>query len=106
MDHVAAGVPVLTVRKRLVSECSLIYAAPMSPRASALPPAERRVSIVRAALRLIAANGTMPTTREIAEVVRALDQVGVEATELTFGEPTLDDVYLALADQAASRTPA
>ena len=39
----------------------------MSPRASALPPAERRVSIVRAALRLIAANGTMPTTREIAE---------------------------------------
>jgi len=39
----------------------------MSPRASALPPAERRVTIVRAALRLIAANGTMPTTREIAE---------------------------------------
>ena len=39
----------------------------MCPRASALPPAERRVSIVRAALRLIAANGTMPTTREIAE---------------------------------------
>ncbi|MFE1029756.1 ATP-binding cassette domain-containing protein [Streptomyces sp. NPDC058818] len=45
-------------------------------------------------------------TREIAEVVRALDQVGVEATELTFGEPTLDDVYLALADQSASRAPA
>jgi len=67
VDHVAAGVPVLTGRKRLVSECSLIYAASMSPRASALPPAERRVSIVRAALRLIAANGTMPTTREIAE---------------------------------------
>jgi AcrR family transcriptional regulator len=39
----------------------------MSPRASAMPPAERRVSIVRAALRLIAANGSMPTTREIAE---------------------------------------
>src|SRR5512132_2056929 len=39
----------------------------MSPRASALSPPERRVSIVRAALRLIAANGTMPTTREIAE---------------------------------------
>ncbi|WP_369217432.1 ATP-binding cassette domain-containing protein [Streptomyces flavofungini] len=45
-------------------------------------------------------------TREIAEVVRALDQVGVEATELTFGEPTLDDVYLALADQSASRSSA
>ncbi|MFF3485296.1 ATP-binding cassette domain-containing protein [Streptomyces sp. NPDC002701] len=45
-------------------------------------------------------------TREIAEVVRTLDQVGVEATELTFGEPTLDDVYLALADQSAARAPA
>ena len=67
MDHVAAGGPVLTGRKQLVSEYSLIYADSMSPRASALPPAERRVSIVRAALRLIATNGTMPTTREIAE---------------------------------------
>jgi AcrR family transcriptional regulator len=32
-----------------------------------LPLSERRVTIVRAALRLIAAHGTMPTTREIAE---------------------------------------
>ncbi|AQS72410.1 daunorubicin/doxorubicin resistance ABC transporter ATP-binding protein DrrA [Streptomyces pactum] len=40
-------------------------------------------------------------TREIADIVRALDQVGVEATELTFGEPTLDDVYLTLAEQSA-----
>ncbi|NEC11137.1 ATP-binding cassette domain-containing protein [Streptomyces sp. SID8014] len=45
-------------------------------------------------------------TREIADVIRTLDQVGVEAGELTFGEPTLDDVYLTLADQAAARTPA
>lgn len=67
MEHVAAGVPVLTGHNTLVSERSLIYAAVVSPRASALPPAERRVSIVRAALRLISANGTMPTTREIAE---------------------------------------
>ncbi|MFJ9456854.1 ATP-binding cassette domain-containing protein [Kitasatospora sp. NPDC101447] len=36
-------------------------------------------------------------TRDIAAVVRALDAVGVEATELTFGEPGLEDVYLALA---------
>ncbi|MFD7907621.1 ATP-binding cassette domain-containing protein [Kitasatospora sp. NPDC059747] len=36
-------------------------------------------------------------TRDIAAVVRALDGVGVEAAELTFGEPGLDDVYLALA---------
>ncbi|MFE3603535.1 ATP-binding cassette domain-containing protein [Streptomyces sp. NPDC059096] len=45
-------------------------------------------------------------TREIADVIRTLDQVGVEATELAFGEPSLDDVYLALADRSAARTPA
>ncbi|WP_416237870.1 ATP-binding cassette domain-containing protein [Streptomyces sp. NEAU-W12] len=45
------------------------------------------------------------TTREIADVIRALDRASVEATELTFGEPTLDDVYLTLAEQHA-RTPA
>jgi AcrR family transcriptional regulator len=67
VDHVAAGVVVGAEPERLVSEHSLIYAATVSPRASALPPAERRVTIVRAALRLIAAQGTMPTTREIAE---------------------------------------
>ncbi len=39
----------------------------MTPRATALPPTQRRVSIVRAALRLIRERGTMPTTREIAE---------------------------------------
>lgn len=39
----------------------------MSPRAPALPPTERRVSIVRSALGLIRQRGTMPTTREIAE---------------------------------------
>ncbi|MFJ4184815.1 ATP-binding cassette domain-containing protein [Kitasatospora sp. NPDC089509] len=36
-------------------------------------------------------------TREVAAVVRALDGVGIEAAELTFGEPGLEDVYLALA---------
>ncbi|MGY0065417.1 ATP-binding cassette domain-containing protein [Streptomyces sp. QTS137] len=44
-------------------------------------------------------------TRQIADVIRALDHAGVEAAELTFGEPTLDDVYLTLAEQHA-RTPA
>lgn len=67
MDHVAAGGVVGARPEGLVSEHSLIYATGVSPRASALPPPERRVSIVRAALRLIAAQGTMPTTREIAE---------------------------------------
>jgi AcrR family transcriptional regulator len=51
----------------LVSERSLTYAVRVSPRASALPPTQRRVSIVRSALELIRESGTMPTTREIAE---------------------------------------
>lgn len=39
----------------------------MSPRASALPPTERRVSIVRSAIDLIHELGTVPSTRDIAE---------------------------------------
>ncbi|MDQ2755378.1 MAG: TetR/AcrR family transcriptional regulator [Actinomycetota bacterium] len=39
----------------------------MSPRATALPPGERRARLVDAARDLIAARGTVPTTREIAE---------------------------------------
>ncbi len=67
MEPVSAGVTVEVGPEHVVSERSLIYASLMSPRASALPPSERRVSIVRAALRLIADHGTMPTTREVAE---------------------------------------
>jgi AcrR family transcriptional regulator len=59
------GIGVL--RKTLVSERSLIYAPLMTPRATALPPAERRGTIVASALALIAERGAMPTTREIAE---------------------------------------
>ncbi|GAA4857624.1 ATP-binding cassette domain-containing protein [Saccharopolyspora rosea] len=42
---------------------------------------------------------TIPVTatRELAAVVRALDEAGVEVADLGIGEPTLDDVYLALA---------
>ena len=42
---------------------------------------------------------TTPVERstDLAVVVRALDEASVEATELAVGEPTLDDVYLALA---------
>ncbi len=40
-------------------------------------------------------------SREVAVIVRELDQVGIEAAELSFGEPSLDDVYLALAENPA-----
>ncbi|MCD9194691.1 ATP-binding cassette domain-containing protein [Streptomyces albireticuli] len=46
-------------------------------------------------------NGTIviviEASKDVAVVIRALDQVGIEAAELSFGEPTLDDVYLTLA---------
>ncbi|GAA2351943.1 ATP-binding cassette domain-containing protein [Saccharopolyspora halophila] len=42
---------------------------------------------------------TVPVTasRELADVVRALDDSGIDIGDLGLGEPTLDDVYLALA---------
>lgn len=40
------------------------------------------------------------SSRQLAVVVRALDEAGVEADELALHEPTLDDVYLALAGAA------
>jgi ABC-2 type transport system ATP-binding protein len=47
-------------------------------------------------------------SRVTATVIRALDEVGIEAAELAFGEPTLDDVYLTLAKNSpefATSTP-
>ncbi|MFE2751193.1 ATP-binding cassette domain-containing protein [Actinosynnema sp. NPDC059335] len=62
-------------------------------------------ALERAGLHPVPARNTLtaPVTssREIAVVVRALDEVGLEATELALGEPTLDDVYLTLAQHAA-----
>ncbi|MEU4444045.1 ATP-binding cassette domain-containing protein [Actinosynnema sp. NPDC050801] len=62
-------------------------------------------ALARAGMQPVPAQNTLtaPVTssREIAKVVRALDEVGLEATELALGEPTLDDVYLTLARHAA-----
>ncbi|MFI1798845.1 ATP-binding cassette domain-containing protein [Streptomyces sp. NPDC020379] len=50
-------------------------------------------------------NGTVvvaiDTSKDVAQVIRALDRAGVEAMELSFREPSLDDVYLALAERSA-----
>ncbi|WP_240351644.1 ATP-binding cassette domain-containing protein [Streptomyces olivoreticuli] len=49
------------------------------------------------------ANGTIvvviEASKDAAVVIRALDGAGIEVTELSFGEPTLDDVYLTLAER-------
>jgi AcrR family transcriptional regulator len=49
-----------------VSECSLIYAHGVTPRAPALPPDQRRAALVRATLPLLRAHGGDVSTREIA----------------------------------------
>lgn len=67
------------------------------------------------ALRALAAAGFDPTydeqrdaittpvtaSRDLAAVVRALDDAGIEVADLSLGEPTLDDVYLSLAHRGA-----
>ncbi|MGA5133920.1 ATP-binding cassette domain-containing protein [Streptomyces olivoreticuli] len=55
------------------------------------------------------ANGTIvvviEASKDAAVVIRALDGAGIEITELSFGEPTLDDVYLTLAERPTGFTP-
>ncbi|MGW1071175.1 ATP-binding cassette domain-containing protein [Streptomyces sp. NPDC002537] len=54
------------------------------------------------------ANGTIvvviEASKDAAVVIRALDGAGIEITELSFGEPTLDDVYLTLAERPTGFT--
>ncbi|WP_279580385.1 hypothetical protein [Fodinicola feengrottensis] len=47
---------------------------------------------------------TSPVTAsaQLTTVVRALDDASIEVAELALGEPTLDDVYLALAHSTAT----
>jgi ABC-2 type transport system ATP-binding protein len=45
-------------------------------------------------------------SKEMATVVRALDEAHVEPAELALTEPTLDDVYLALVNQTSTTAAA
>jgi len=49
-----------------------------------------------------AVSAPVTASRELAVVVRALDEAGVEVGDLGLSEPTLDDVYLALAHRTAA----
>jgi ABC-2 type transport system ATP-binding protein len=113
-DRLADSITVLSEGRVVASGTSSELKAQVGQRtvtvtlaaASDLPKALR--SLERAGLQpvLDAEHNTLtaPVTasRELAVVVRALDEVGLEASELALGEPTLDDVYLTLAaDKAA-----
>jgi ABC-2 type transport system ATP-binding protein len=45
---------------------------------------------------------TAGTPREMADVLRTLDLVGIDPTELSYSHPSLDDVYLALGERKES----
>ncbi len=113
-DRLADSITVLSEGRVVASGTSSELKAQVGQRtvtvtlatASDLPKAMR--SLEQAGLQpvLDAEHNTLtaPVTasRELAVVVRALDEVGLEASELALGEPTLDDVYLTLAANKAA----
>src|SRR5690349_21800316 len=56
-----------------MSECSLIKIAAVSPRATPLPPEERRAAIIAATLPLLAVHGREVSTRQIAEAAEVAE---------------------------------
>ncbi|CCH28644.1 daunorubicin resistance protein DrrA family ABC transporter ATP-binding protein [Actinosynnema sp. NPDC047251] len=110
-DRLADSITVLAQGRVVASGTSAELKAQVGQRtvtvtladASDLPKAQG--ALERAGMQPVPALNTLtaPVTssRELAVVVRALDEVGLEATELALGEPTLDDVYLTLAAHAA-----
>jgi ABC-2 type transport system ATP-binding protein len=110
-DRLADSITVLAQGKVVAAGTSTELKAQVGQRtvtvtlADASDVAKATGALERAGLQPVPAANTLtaPVTssREIATVVRALDEVGLEATELALGEPTLDDVYLTLAQHAA-----
>ncbi|MEU8551277.1 ATP-binding cassette domain-containing protein [Streptomyces roseoverticillatus] len=78
---------------------------------SAAGPAVACAALLQAGLEPVPdrENGTVAVaveaSKDVAQVIRALDRAGVGATALSFREPSLDDVYLALAGRSAGAAP-
>jgi ABC-2 type transport system ATP-binding protein len=112
-DRLADSITVLAAGKVVASGTSAELKAQVGQRsvtvtlaaATDLPKAMQSLELAGLQPVLDAAKNSLTTpvtaSRELAVVVRALDEVGLEASELALGEPTLDDVYLTLAAQAA-----
>ncbi|RKN77574.1 ATP-binding cassette domain-containing protein [Streptomyces klenkii] len=112
-DRLADSITVLSAGAVIASGTAAELKATVGQRTvtvtpdAAADPAVACAAVRRAGLEPVVdrENGTIvvviEASKDIAVVLRALDQVGVEATELTFGEPTLDDVYLTLADRSS-----
>lgn len=93
---IAAGTP--TELKEQVGRRSVTVTVASLPEAGRAEEALRGIGLQPAR---DAGNPSVTTpidaSREVAVIVRALDDAGVEATGLAMTEPTLDDVYLTLA---------
>ncbi|MFI0371957.1 ATP-binding cassette domain-containing protein [Actinomadura sp. 1N219] len=101
---VAAGTPAglkarigaRTVTVRLTGEADLPLAARSLQRAGLRPACDlARTSV------------TVPVAapRDTATVIRTLDELGIEISELVLAEPTLDEVYLAATERAREAAP-
>ena len=113
-DRLADSITVLSEGRVVASGTSAELKAQVGQRsvtvtlaaAADLPKAQRSLELAGLHPVLDAERNTLtaPVTasRELAVVVRALDEVGLEASELALGEPTLDDVYLTLAANKAA----
>ncbi|RKT53030.1 ATP-binding cassette domain-containing protein [Saccharothrix australiensis] len=110
-DRLADSITVLARGKVVASGTSAELKAQVGQRSvtvtldDAADAPRAREALERAGMQPVASANTVTapvsSSRELAVVVRALDEVGLEATELALGEPTLDDVYLTLAAHAA-----
>ncbi|WP_329071725.1 ATP-binding cassette domain-containing protein [Streptomyces sp. NBC_01429] len=113
-DRLADSIAVLSAGRVIASGTAAELKAKVGRRSVTVTPRDpSELSVASVALREAAfepvvdrEHGTVvvpiDASKDIAVVIRALDQVGVEAAELSFGEPSLDDVYLTLADQPAA----
>ncbi|GAA2671430.1 MULTISPECIES: ATP-binding cassette domain-containing protein [Actinosynnema] len=112
-DRLADSITVLSSGKVVASGTSAELKAQVGQRSvtvtlgSADEVGRARAALERAGLQPVpdpakhALTSPVGSSRELAVVVRALDEVGLEASELALGEPTLDDVYLTLSRHAA-----
>lgn len=115
-DRLADSITVLSAGSVIASGTAAELKAKVGQRTvtvtpdAAADPAAACAAIRQAGLEQVQdhQNGTIvvviETSKDIAVVIRALDHAGIEATELAFGEPTLDDVYLTLAGHTVGST--
>lgn len=111
-DRLADSIAVLSQGRVVASGTAADLKSAVGQRTVTVVPAD--ATAVAAAVAALSGTGLHPTyvedraavvvpvdsSADLAVVVRALDEARIAVAELGFAEPTLDDVYLALTEQA------